>query len=130
VRRSGTSNRCFGDSPFSTLRPVNSQQKRCKVRQLGLVPLPHYKDGIAIHVLGSGGGYLYYKEREYGINLECRASPSYEWRIRGHRAGRLGRVGQELRSKMRSGTTILFMPNGITGSISAGTQTSSMPRMP
>jgi hypothetical protein len=35
---------------------------------------------IAIHV--ADGGYLYYQERQYGINLEFSSAPKYEWELR------------------------------------------------
>jgi hypothetical protein len=37
---------------------------------------------IAIYFNGEKGGYLYYKRRENGINLEFSKTPKYEWEIR------------------------------------------------
>lgn len=37
---------------------------------------------IAIHFAGEKGGYLYYKRREHGINLEFSPTPVYEWEFR------------------------------------------------
>lgn len=37
---------------------------------------------VAIFFDGEKGGYLYYKKREHGINLEFSPTPKYEWEIR------------------------------------------------
>lgn len=39
-------------------------------------------EAIAVFVTGQRGGYLYYKEREYGINLEFSQTARFEWEIR------------------------------------------------
>ena len=37
--------------------------------------------GQPVALFVRNGGYLYYKEREYGINLEFSTSPKYEWQV-------------------------------------------------
>lgn len=37
---------------------------------------------VAIFLDGEKGGYLYYKKRKHGINLEFSKMPKYEWEIR------------------------------------------------
>lgn len=43
--------------------------------------------GQPIAVFVKGGGYLHYKERKYGINLEYSQTPMYQWEFRGTGTG-------------------------------------------
>jgi hypothetical protein len=45
----------------------------------------NYGDVVALKE--KTGGYIYYKSRKYGINLEFSAQPVYEWEVRGGRTG-------------------------------------------
>lgn len=45
----------------------------------------HYAELAALKE--STGGYIYYKKREYGINLEFSRTPVYEWTVHGGNAG-------------------------------------------
>ena len=43
--------------------------------------------GEAIALREQRGGYIHYKKRDYGINLEFSGQPVYEWEVRGGRTG-------------------------------------------
>jgi hypothetical protein len=45
------------------------------------------KYGEAVALREQTGGYIYYKPRKYGINLEFSGQPVYEWEVRGGRTG-------------------------------------------
>lgn len=45
------------------------------------------KFGEAVALRERTGGYIYYKSREYGINLEFSRRPVYEWEVQGGRTG-------------------------------------------
>jgi hypothetical protein len=57
-------------------------------RQSGAPGPTKYDELLAIH--NKYGGFLRYKEREYGINLVYDPSPSYEWQFKGSLVGTLG----------------------------------------
>lgn len=45
------------------------------------------KYGDVLALKESRGGYIYYKKRDYGINLEFSSQPVYEWEVRGGNIG-------------------------------------------
>lgn len=61
------------DSPL----PIDAGNVRFKTLG-GVGPL---RPGQAVAVFVTGGGYLYYKTRKYGINLEFSKTPIYEWQV-------------------------------------------------
>jgi hypothetical protein len=61
------------DSPL----PIDEGNVRFESRG-GRGPL---SPGQPVAVFVKGGGYLYYKTRKYGINLEFSRTPIYEWQV-------------------------------------------------
>jgi hypothetical protein len=59
------------------------------------------KMGEPVAVYVKGGGYLYYKEREYGINLEYSLTPAYQWEFCGD-----GSAGTTTPAKFRTNVSL------------------------
>lgn len=47
------------------------------------------KYGETVALKEKRGGYVFYKKREYGINLRWSSEPVYEWEVRGGRTGQV-----------------------------------------
>jgi hypothetical protein len=45
------------------------------------------KYGEVVALREQTGGYIYYKQRKYGINLDFSSRPVYEWEVRGGASG-------------------------------------------